>query len=539
MKEIKLNNIKSVVKEINSAVSDDVTVVLEKGEYHIYPEDVSHRTFKITNSMPEHKVKTYGASYEKNLGVVIDGKKNVVIDGNGSKLVTHCKIIPFCVFESENITIKNFTFDYATPTVAELEVIDMGEGYYTFKVHPDVKYRIDDEGKITWYGENFEFYPVNHYCQRYIPGKEIVISQEPGPMKDETARYEELDENILKITFVSEKANPYLLGLGQHLHLRDGMRDHCGTFFDRSRNIRFENMNMYFMHGLGIVGQRCENITMNKVICAPDPTSGRIISCFADSSQFSSCRGDIIATNCIFDGTNDDAINVHGTYMKIVESEGNTIVARFVQPDTYNYNIFEVGDIVEVSDPDYMLPEDTATVVSAELINPYDIKIVFDKSAEKFKVDYVIENISACPNVHISGCTIKRLPTKGFLTSTRGKVVVENNSFYCMGREVVLLANDAKSWWETGPVTDVTIRNNRIYNQFAKPIVRIHPENTKFREGQYVHGKIIIEGNIAVGSEQVPWMHAKSTESIILRNNRATFEPLPDEIENCGNIVTE
>ncbi len=548
MRIVQLKNIKNIVSDINAVIDNDTTVIIQKGEYHIYPEDTVLRTFKITNSMPEHKAVKYGGVYEKNIGITVDGKKNVVIDGNGSKLITHCKLIPFCAFESENVTFRNFSFDYATPTQSELECLEVGEGYYIFRVHPDVKYRIDDVGKITWYGDNFEFYPVDHFCQRYLPEKEIIISQWDGPMKDPTARYEDLGNNILKITTRSgvpeplgpyDHENPYCLAVGEHLQLRDGIRDRCGTFFDRCKNATFENMNMHYMHGLGIVAQRTDGFTMKNVVCAPDPKTGRIISCFADGCQISSCRGQVTVTNCHFSGSNDDAINIHGTYMKIVKSEGNTVTVRYIQPDTYNYNIFEDGDTIEVCNPEYMLYEDRATVVSSKLINPYDIEIVLDKPADKFLEGFVIENVSASPDVYIANCTVRRCPTRGFLVSTRGKVVIENNKFYNLGRAAVLVANDAMMWYETGPVCDITVRNNRIYNQYAKPIFRIQPENKKFKDNEFVHNNITFENNIAKGTEPVAWIYAKSTDNLTLRGNKADFTPLDSVFDHCGKVIVE
>ena len=114
-------------------------------------------------------------------------------------------------------------------------------------------------------------------------------------MKDETARYEDLGNNILRIhttaglpdfEFISHPhQNAYSVAVGEHLQLRDGIRDRCGSFFDRCKNATFENMNMHYMHGLGIVAQRTDGFTMNNVVCAPDPKTGRIISCFADGCQ--------------------------------------------------------------------------------------------------------------------------------------------------------------------------------------------------------------------------------------------------------------
>ena len=60
----------------------------------------------------------------------VDGKKNVVIDSNGSKFICHGKMTPFSTFNSENITFKNMTVDYADPTVVEMEVLEINHVSY-------------------------------------------------------------------------------------------------------------------------------------------------------------------------------------------------------------------------------------------------------------------------------------------------------------------------------------------------------------------------------------------------------------------------
>ncbi len=540
MEKILLKNIKNFVKELNFAINDDTEIVVQKGEYHIFPQDCSHKTFKITNSMSEANMKEAGeTSYDKFLGIVIEGKKNVTVDCSGSKIICHGRMIPFYGFESENVTLKNFSVDYSEPTVFELKVLEIAEDYYLFAVHPDTKYRIEENGKIVFYGENFECPRKLHYCQRWIPEGDLIRRQVYNPFNDATAHWEEISDHIVKCHFVNSTFNPYCLYIDGDIQLRDGVRDHCGLLFDCCKNAVMTDVNMYYMHGLGIVAQRTDGLTLTRVNCAPEMGRGRKISSFADCCQISSCRGDVTVTDCLFDGANDDAINVHGTYMKIVESEGNTIIARYIHGDTFNYNIFEDGDEVEVCDPEFMLMEDRARVVSSELINPYDIKIVFDKPADKFKEGFVIENISACPNVHISGCIVRRIPTRGFLVSTRGKVLIENNKFYSLCRAAVLIANDAALWYETGPVEDVTIRNNMIFNQTAKPIFRIQPENKQFRENEFVHKNIRIENNIAEGTEQVAWLYAKSADNVILKGNKANFIPLDNELDHCGVVIVE
>ena len=127
MKNIALKGIQNIAAEVNSVVDNDTVILLEKGVYHIYPSDASKRTFMITNSLPQYQCDKYGVTYEKDIAILVEGKKNVVIDGGDSKLICHGKMIPFYASQSENVTLKNITIDYADPTVTEMTVVEKGK----------------------------------------------------------------------------------------------------------------------------------------------------------------------------------------------------------------------------------------------------------------------------------------------------------------------------------------------------------------------------------------------------------------------------
>ena len=74
------------------------------------------------------------------------------------------------------------------------------------------------------------------------------------------------------------------------------------------------------MHGLGIVSQFSENISLLKVMVAPRENSGRIIASFADCFHFSGCRGLVKIDSCFTSGSHDDPVNVHGTHLQITSS---------------------------------------------------------------------------------------------------------------------------------------------------------------------------------------------------------------------------
>lgn len=47
----------------------------------------------------------------KHIGLHFKGLKNVTLDGNGAKLLTHGEMTSFLLDECENITLQNFTLN--------------------------------------------------------------------------------------------------------------------------------------------------------------------------------------------------------------------------------------------------------------------------------------------------------------------------------------------------------------------------------------------------------------------------------------------
>jgi hypothetical protein len=141
-----------------------------------------------------------------------------------------------------------------------------------------------------------------------------------------------------------------------------------------------------------------------------------------------------------------------------------------------------------------------------------------------FKVGDVIENVTWTPSVIIRNNYFSGTNTRGVLLTTRKKAIIENNIFFRTGMHAILIANDASSWYESGPVRDVTIRGNRFvdcaYNQVPDNyIINIWPENHKRIPGYYVHENITIENN-TFETFDTPILRAKSTSGLIFRNNK-------------------
>jgi inosine-uridine nucleoside N-ribohydrolase len=314
---------------------------------------------------------------------------------------------------------------------------------------------------------------------------------------------------------------------GNIFTVRDPIRDEVGALILSSRNVRLQNMGMHYMHGLGILSQYSENIFMDSVMVEPRKGSGRRIASFADGMHFSGCKGTIRIAHCRFNGLHDDAINVHGTHLQIVEKRsGNQWVLRFMHPQTYGFQAFREKDSIAFVHPATLGMFAEGRVQHVLRLSDREILLTFDKAApSSVAVGDVVENTTWTPRVIVRNCLITGSNTRGILVTTRRKVIIEGNEFRRLGMQAILIADDALSWYESGPVKDVLIRNNTFTNcgHLIRPAyaIVIAPENHQLTDTP-VHRNIRIENNRFSGSSDAV-MAARSVEGLTFINNTVRY----------------
>jgi hypothetical protein len=243
---------------------------------------------------------------------------------------------------------------------------------------------------------------------------------------------------------------------------------------------------------------------------------------------------------------NDDAVNVHGTHLRITgKPSGRTVKVKFMHPQTYGFDPFFKGDSVEFIDSRTLLPYAVNVIEEVKKLNDkeYELKMKNDIQVKTGKND-VLENISRTPSLTVRNTTIKHIPTRGILVTTRRKVLIEENNFIKTVNSAVLIADDARSWYESGYVTDVTIRKNKFI-KCGTPVINIHPENRSTEKNRYVHHNIRIENNY-FEQDRLPLVYAKSTDNIVFKDNKINYPEQYDtndivKLVNCGenDIVME
>lgn len=510
-----------VVMAIGNKTSP-VMISFAPGRYDFYPGSAYKTRFNISNTNDT-------PSALKAIAIYFVNSKHVRLNALGAKVVLRGKMIETCIDKSENIGIHGISFDYERPTVSELKVIHVGNHYADLKVHSDSKYSIKDSS-LTWEGEGWRYRP-DWYWQ--------VLDPETGDLSRlsmDLNRVRFADNGgVLRARFVQ---NPGFKS-GMIYQNRDIVRDCAGIFMQRSKNIMLKNMRIYFMHGMGIVSQFCENIHIDSLTVKPDEKSGRTCSAWADILHFSGCGGMVDIDHCFLSAANDDAINVHGTYLRIIgKTSPNQIKVRFMHNQTYGFDAFKAGDSINFIHPASLLAFADNRVKATKKLNDKEMLLTLQKPVPgEMLTGDVVENISWTPKVWVHNTTISRIPTRGILVTTRRRAIIENCNFQCIHASAVLVADDAESWYESGMVNDLTIRKNNFV-ACGEPVISVHPENKIYKGA--VHQHISVIGNKFILKDSCA-MSAKSTSHITFSANEIKVRQAVNinaliELKDCQNV---
>ena len=476
-------DIQAAIEEAKSYDGKSVTIELQNANYNIYRKSSSHQLYHISNTTSEKE----NPDQTKHIGLWLKGLKNITIDGKGAHLITHGEMTSFVIDGCENITLKNFTVTAADPTVPELTATEVGDRHMTVRIHPQSKYLIKD-GKFSFVGDSWTL--SEGIAQSYDPEKDITWrSWSPLPGLQKAI---ELEPNLLRFTYNTKpQATP-----GMIFQMRDGIRDEACGLIQYSKNVTLEDVHLAFLGNFGLVGQMSENITYRNLTFAPETGSGRTCAGFADFVQMSGCKGLILIENSRFSGAHDDPINIHGTHLAVTDFlSPNEIVVKYMHHQTYGFQSFLPGNEIEFIDPYSLLPLASFKVKKSKMKSEREIIVTLDKSVPdsiRKKPELVIENVTYTPEVIIRNNFFSRIPSRGLLVSTRRKILIENNTFFRMQMSGILIADDARSWFESGMVRDVTIRNNNFI-ECNEPVILIAPENSQNKG--YVHRNITIANN--------------------------------------------
>ena len=198
---------------------------------------------------------------------------------------------------------------------------------------------------------------------------------------------------------------------------------------------------------------------------------------------------------------------------------------RFMHHQSYGFEAFIPGDTVAYLHSASLQIFEQGIVKTAKLISEREMLVELQKPfSAGLKVGDALENTTWTPAVTIKNSRFEGTISRGTLITTRRKVIIENNVYYRTGMHAILIENDASGWYESGAVTDLTIRNNQFiecgFNSAPDNyVISINPQNHEVVPGYYVHRNINIINN-TFKVYDAPLLTARSTRGLVFVNNK-------------------
>jgi len=489
------------------------------------------------------------SSAPKPLGIWIRNARHLRLEGDGvsgrtkTTILYDGRMVQLFNEHSEDIAFTKLVFDLKRPTVSEFRVLSASGIAALIEVAEGSDYAVEN-GKFSWRGD----WGPGAFCQEAVPNEGRCWRQRTprGWTSNGQTEAKATDLGQRKVRLEFEKGDSGLTA-GHQYHFRNTTRDLVGIHTARCKDVVFRDCDFYALTGMGFVSQFTENMTMQGVNVAPPSNTIRTCSAWADIFQFSNCKGNILVDGCRLSGMQDDSVNCHGTYLRIVEKTGERqLLVRFVHPQTYGFAAYVPRDEVAVMNAASLREypgNRRCKVRSVERKTDRDWLLDFEGPLPEFQKDDLLDNISWNPNITVSHNKVDMDPVRGFLLSTRGKIVVTQNSLSCF-MPGILVEGNGTYWMESSPVRDMLIQNNR----FIRCGILVTASSSNNNPDKPVHENIRILDNTFTNLEDAfeankgTAIYARHLKGLVVKGNRVDQSPAPASVNidaSCSGLQLE
>jgi hypothetical protein len=417
------------------------------GRYDFWPDRAEEKFYFITNN----------DSGLRAIEFPLTEVNGLEIDGGGAEFVFHDKIMPFVLDHSTNVTLRNFSIDWARTFQSEVKVLSVDDSGLEATIPEQFPYKID-KGSLVFLDELKKPLPTRGILE-FDPKKRETAFLVKDYFRDVCLRAHadgpgrvHIDEKI--------KATP-----GNVLVITPDFRLYPAITISDAGQTQIIDVTIHHAGGMGVVAQRSRDITLERVRVTPPADGKRVCSLTADATHFSNCSGQIVMDHCLFENQMDDATNIHGIYSRIDHRLGpDSVEVELVHPQQWGFDYLAAGERIEFVNAKSLVTYGEAMVKSATRLNERFTNIVLDGTLpEKLQMGDVVALAGPYPDVRISHCDIGRNRARGLLLGSRGKIVIEDNVFHTAGAAILMEGNPS-FWFEQAGVRDLTIRRNRFEN---------------------------------------------------------------------------
>lgn len=475
--------------------------------------------------------------------VYLKDKKNITLDFRGHTLFLEGEIQPFFLENCENIRIKNCVVEHDRSFATEFEVLESTPTYLRGKIFEKFPCKVQD-GNLIPYSKTWENHSLR-YSPSFIHAFNKQTRKGEGLSLVVFGDHPEIDESLpwanstyrLRAKFdgddlvLEENGNGVpTLPVGSIAVIGHSNRKYSSIYAVSCKNLFIENFRIINGAGMGFFPQHTENIYIDGLKMTYDERSHGVHTNEADGIHAVACSGDFVLKNSVIEGTLDDAFNIHGNFYEFLEGNGDQITVVCGGSASGEYAVFGVGDTICIYRGATLSQGKTYTIRKIQRISERKKIFFLNRPAEGHEAGDIIENLSAQPKIYMENCKFGKTNTHGRFQS-RGGVTVKN----CDTELPFYLTGDMNFWFESSPVTNMTIENT-TFSAWCATILCL-PEFTPTEQAPYYHGSLTVK-NCSFTNEYP--IDAKYTENIgFFQNTQVEGKNMHLVLKSCGSGASD
>jgi hypothetical protein len=386
-------------------------------------------------------------------------------------------------WSSQNVTVNDIAVDYETVPYAQGTITKINYANYTYEVTLDGAGYLDP-GHVAFSNAIMVFgYTVRQDATtgETIYGPQVIGAQPMGAVSPGVWQFKN-DPNLVwgsgnKYAGFPNAFNLANLKVGdRYVHWARSYAS--AVTIQECSNVTLNKLHVYASPNVAFLPYDSSNVTLDGCNIITRPGSSRLISTNADGVHAREMRGPLVIQNCSFTGLGDDAVNIHCTPIKPIQ----TISANTIVFEKSSYSI-KPGDRLEHFD-----------ITTANTKNIYTVQSVTDISygwqvAFTTNLPGLNGNIDIFYNLKDTDKTFSIVNNyvgphrgRGLLLSARNGTIT-NNHFHNYGMLdagwAIVLQHDDGNMAE-GPVSrNLTIRNNLFTGSGgSQPAIKAFPLST-------------------------------------------------------------
>lgn len=503
------------------------TLVIEPGIYHITSnlakwtmESVLSGDFGLN---PQRTMFNPKFPYTK--GIDFNGQKGSRVIANGVTLMVEGFMEPVSLNNCEDIEIIGLTIDHKRKPY--------GKGVVT-AVNKESK---GMEGLVmVEFSENSPVSlhtPLSLRCRFYDQENRVFLPLAGRPMNAPEEYFVDPFHCVFRFPDVSK------LRAGVEFYTLHTYHYRPAILIENARNIRLTDVTIHSQPGMGIVGNRSEDVFIKRLSIVP--SCGEHWSTNTDATHFTSMKGILRFENCISEAHGDDFVNVHTYYQDIVKRESGTVC--YMQEKTpdgthaQSLDYPDVGDTLELTSRESLQTVDKFTVIECvPMPEQWMCRVTLDHPLPENTDGYVLADVTRLPRLEIVGCTISAHFARSILIKTRD-VLVERN-FIKNALEMAIEVAAEASWYEGVCPADIVIRGNRIVDCGGREAAGIVVKADCAKPiGQSIFN-VTIEDNIIEVPHENHAIFIRNTDGVTVRRNQICCKAEPVIFEECTNMYT-